>query len=82
MGEDRPAARLLDGSHQVIFNLIALQRRRQKLVDIDYAIRRTVCDTKLQDDPVSHIQHGEQNQQRYYELAKSTLPVPHQAHPE
>lgn len=79
--KDRPAACLRNSSHQIVFHLVAFERRRQKLIDLYHAIRRAVCNTKLQQDAVSHIQRGENNNQRYHNSAQSALPVsPHTHH--
>ena len=75
--KDRSAARLLDCSHQIVFDFVALQRRRQKLVYLDDAIRRAMRDAKLQYESVPHIQCGEQNDQRHHKFAPSTFPFPH-----
>src|SRR5579863_4231186 len=75
--KDRPATGLLNSSHQIVFNFVAFKRCRQKLIDLHCAVRGAMRDTNLDYDPVYCIQQCEQDKRRYYELAQSTLPVPH-----
>src|SRR5580700_7423646 len=72
--EDRPAACLGNGSDEVIFNLVSLERSGQELIDLDDVICRASRNAKSQNGPISHVQQSHQD--RHYQGCPDYSPSP------
>lgn len=75
--KDRSAARHRKRAHQIVLNLISLQRRREQLIHLDYTIRSAMRGANPQHEPIPHIQQAGQNGRHQHESNQPPCPFAH-----